>query len=130
MVTLSDLLKKSCQTDPQTLDARQVADLLPVLPDWQPVASTDDETDMATPVAIECCFRFKSYSNTIGFVNSVADVATTQDHHPTLVVDYNRCVVRFTTHVANAGRGGLSLNDFICAAKIRQLFEQGSFVHD
>jgi len=32
-------------------------------------------------------------------------------------VHYNRAVVRFSTHDV----GGLSLNDFICAAKIDQL---------
>ena len=36
-----------------------------------------------------------------------------EDHHPDLVVSYSRCVVRFNTHSV----GGISINDFICAAK-------------
>ena len=36
-----------------------------------------------------------------------------EDHHPDLTVGYNRCVVRYSTHSV----GGLSENDFICAAK-------------
>lgn len=130
MVTLPDLLKKSCQTDAQALDARRINSLLPVLPDWQIVSAAEHASARAAATAIECCFRFKNYAHTIRFVNDVAEVATTHDHHPKMVVDYNRCLVTFTTHSANAGRGGLSLNDFICAAKVQQLFEQGSFVHD
>ena len=40
-----------------------------------------------------------------------------EDHHPELVVTYNRCCVRFDTHSVNHGSGGISENDFICAAK-------------
>ena len=53
------------------------------------------------------------------FVNAVAWVATQQDHHPEMVVGYSRCEVAFSTH----STGGLSLNDFICAARIERLFE-------
>lgn len=66
---------------------------------------------------IERTFRFKSYYKTIGFVNAVAWIANTEDHHPDLEVGYGRCVVRYTTHAI----GGLSDNDFICAAKIDAL---------
>jgi 4a-hydroxytetrahydrobiopterin dehydratase len=47
-----------------------------------------------------------------------------EDHHPELVVTYNRCVIRFDTHTVNGGKGGISENDFICAAKIDAIFEQ------
>jgi 4a-hydroxytetrahydrobiopterin dehydratase len=35
-------------------------------------------------------------------------------------VSYNRCTVRFNTHSV----GGISLNDFICAAKVDALFDR------
>lgn len=59
-------------------------------------------------------FRFKSYYRTIAFVNAVAWIANTEDHHPDLEVAYGSCRVRYTTHAIK----GLSENDFICAAKI------------
>jgi 4a-hydroxytetrahydrobiopterin dehydratase len=59
-------------------------------------------------------FRYKSYYKTIAFVNAVAWIANNEDHHPDLEVGYGRCLVRYTTHAI----GGLSENDFICAAKI------------
>ncbi|MGM0592971.1 MAG: 4a-hydroxytetrahydrobiopterin dehydratase [Pseudomonadota bacterium] len=66
---------------------------------------------------IEREFRFKDFYQTIAFVNAVAWIANQQDHHPDLEVGYNRCLVRYTTHAV----GGLSLNDFICAARIDAL---------
>jgi 4a-hydroxytetrahydrobiopterin dehydratase len=63
--------------------------------------------------AIEKAFSFKNYHETMAFVNALAWVAHTEDHHPDLAVSYNRCVVRFNTHSV----GGISVNDFICAAK-------------
>jgi 4a-hydroxytetrahydrobiopterin dehydratase len=63
--------------------------------------------------AITRTFRFADYYRTMAFVNALAYVAHAQDHHPDLGVHYDRCVVRYSTHDV----GGLSENDFICAAK-------------
>jgi 4a-hydroxytetrahydrobiopterin dehydratase len=62
-------------------------------------------------------FKFIDYYHSIAFVNALAYVAHAQDHHPELSVHYNRVQVRFSTHDV----GGLSLNDFICAAKVDAL---------
>ena len=62
-------------------------------------------------------YRFKKFHHTMGFVNAIAYIANTQEHHPDLEVGYNYCRVLLTTHAI----GGLSENDFICAAKIDAL---------
>jgi len=62
-------------------------------------------------------FKFKNFLRTMSFVNAVAWVANVEDHHPDMEVGYNRCLVQFSTHAI----GGLSRNDFICAAKIDAL---------
>ena len=62
-------------------------------------------------------FKFKGFNATTGFVNAVAWIANQEGHHPDLEVGYNHCLVRYTTHAI----GGLSENDFICAAKIDKL---------
>jgi 4a-hydroxytetrahydrobiopterin dehydratase len=62
-------------------------------------------------------FHFKDFHQTMAFVNSIAEVAHQEDHHPDLVVGYNRCEIHYRTHAI----GGLSDNDFICAAKIDAL---------
>ena len=62
-------------------------------------------------------FRFKNFYETMAFVNAVAWIANQEDHHPDLEVGYSRCLVKYSTHAI----GGLSENDFICAAKINAL---------
>jgi 4a-hydroxytetrahydrobiopterin dehydratase len=62
-------------------------------------------------------YEFADFYETMAFVNAVAYIAHVEDHHPDLAVSYNRCGVTFSTHAI----GGLSENDFICAAKIEAL---------
>jgi 4a-hydroxytetrahydrobiopterin dehydratase len=62
-------------------------------------------------------FTFKNYYETMAFVNASAFVSHREDHHPDMGVHYNRCVVAYSTHDA----GGITLNDFICAAKLDRL---------
>ncbi|MBS0194852.1 MAG: 4a-hydroxytetrahydrobiopterin dehydratase [Proteobacteria bacterium] len=90
------------------LDAAHVKALLKQLPGWA-VAGKG--------TAIEKTFGFDNYYQTLAFVNALAFIAHAQDHHPDLGVHYNRCVVRYSTHDV----GGLSTNDFICAAKVERL---------
>jgi 4a-hydroxytetrahydrobiopterin dehydratase len=62
-------------------------------------------------------YRFKDYHETIAFVNAIAWIAHQEDHHPDLEISYSTCIIRYSTHVI----GGLSENDFICAAKVDAL---------
>ncbi len=71
--------------------------------------------------SLERRFRFPAYSRTLGFANAVAWIAIREGHHPELVVGYDYCEVRWTTFAI----GGLSSNDFICAAKTDRLLESG-----
>ena len=68
--------------------------------------------------AIVKIYRFSNYYETLAFVNATAWVSHREDHHPDLAVGYNHCQVSYTTHAV----GGLSNNDFICAAKMDALF--------
>ena len=72
--------------------------------------------------AIQRRYEFADYHRTMAFVNAVAWVAHTQDHHPDLTVGYNRCTVRFNTHSV----AGVSINDFICAARVDALLNSPS----
>src|SRR5579862_1264131 len=67
--------------------------------------------------AIRREFAFRDFYRTMSFVNALAHIANFEDHHPDLEVGYNYCRVRYSTHAV----GGLSENDFICAAKVDQL---------
>jgi 4a-hydroxytetrahydrobiopterin dehydratase len=67
--------------------------------------------------AIQKRYDFANYHQTMAFVNALAWVAHAEDHHPDLQVSYGHCTVRFNTHSV----GGISINDFICAAKVDAL---------
>jgi 4a-hydroxytetrahydrobiopterin dehydratase len=62
-------------------------------------------------------FHFKDFREAMDFVNRVAAVANEQDHHPDIGIFYNIVKLTLSTHKIN----GLSLNDFILAAKIDRL---------
>lgn len=62
-------------------------------------------------------YTFRNYYQTMAFVNASAYISHREDHHPDLLVGYKTCKVTYTTHAI----GGLSENDFICAAKLDAL---------
>lgn len=93
----------------------QIRDWLGQLPGWQVDQGVLSRT-----------FHFEDFHRTMAFVNAVAWVAHQQNHHPDLEVGYNRCVVKYSTHSV----GGLSENDFICAARIEQMRDPPSGSED
>ncbi|MGH7213722.1 MAG: 4a-hydroxytetrahydrobiopterin dehydratase [Tepidisphaeraceae bacterium] len=103
----TQLLKRHAMPSATKLSDQQLADLLREAPGWTNQRGT----------AIERLYHFKNYYETMAFVNATAWVSHREDHHPDLEVGYNKCLVRYSTHSV----GGLSENDFICAAKIDAL---------
>ena len=57
----------------------------------------------------------------MAFVNAVAWIAHRQDHHPDMTLGFGHCELRYTTHSAD----GLTLKDFICAARVDALLGHG-----
>ena len=62
-------------------------------------------------IAIEKSFQFETHVQTMLFVNSVGWLSEQLNHHPELVVNHGRCVVRWRTHDVK----GLSALDFEAA---------------
>ena len=67
--------------------------------------------------AIGKTFSFRNFTETMAFVNGVARIAAREDHHPEMLVGYDKCRIAYSTHSVR----GISENDFICAAKIEAL---------
>lgn len=111
MTTASDLRARHCTPQTHALPAQRVNELLAVLDGWR----LDDDAIVRT-------FSFPDYVATLAFVNAIASMIHEQDHHPELTVTYNRCTVRYNTHSVNDGKGGLSDNDFICAARVDAIY--------
>ncbi len=109
MRPLAELLALHCRPleGHAAMNAGQIAAQLAVLPQWRLADGT-----------IGRSYRFAGYFETIAFVNALAWMVHREDHHPELTVGYDRCEVRFSTHSA----GGISVNDFICAARADAIF--------
>jgi 4a-hydroxytetrahydrobiopterin dehydratase len=98
---------KPCEGGVSALAPHEVDQLLAQLEGWQ-----------FTNGVITKTYEFKNYYQTMAFVNAAAWISHREDHHPDMIVGYNKCKVDYSTHAI----GGLSENDFICAAKIDALF--------
>ena len=108
--TVCDLTTKQCKPcegGVPPLSDDEIANYLRQIDGWQ-----------LRDKQISKTFAFKNYYQTMAFVNAAAWVSHREDHHPDMLVGYNQCVVTYMTHAI----GGLSENDFICAAKIDRLF--------
>jgi 4a-hydroxytetrahydrobiopterin dehydratase len=110
-MTAAELVRrkcKACAPGTPALDANEVSQLLREVQGWALRGGKE----------IIRAFAFKNYYETMAFVNAVAWIAHNEDHHPDMEVGYNKCSVKYSTHSV----GGLSENDFICAAKVNALF--------
>lgn len=96
--------------DTAPLSTVEVHELLAQVPGWE--AGEDCRS-------LHRRLTFRNFHETMGFVNALAFIANREDHHPDLEAGYNRCTVHFSTHAI----GGLSRNDFICAARINALLD-------
>jgi len=107
---MSDLGQRHCQPleGQAPMAAADVTAHLGQAPGWSVVNG-----------ALEKQFRFADYHRTLAFVNAVAWIAHREDHHPDIAFSYDRCTLRFSTHSV----GGISINDFICAAKVQALLD-------
>lgn len=91
------------------MDAESVQGHLAAVPGW---AADRDRKSLSREYS-----GFASYKAGLAFLNTAAHLADEENHHPDLQLGYKRVRVSWSTHSV----GGLSLNDFICAAKLDAL---------
>ena len=97
---------KPCSAGTLPLSQQEINQLMKQLDGWK-------QHDQLIVKTVE----FVNYYETIAFVNAVAWISHSEDHHPDLNISYKSCRVEYSTHSIN----GLSVNDFICATKIDAL---------
>jgi 4a-hydroxytetrahydrobiopterin dehydratase len=107
-ITLQSLASQHCVNAGalKACGADEIDAHLAVLPEWRLENGEIAKT-----------FKFADYYRTMAFVNALAWISHREDHHPDLSVHFNRCRVAYSTHAL----GGISRNDFVCAAKIEML---------
>lgn len=105
---MNPLINKQCRIyseDESPLNLSDVEVLRQHTPQWQ-YCATDNELCRT--------YTFKDFHQVMAFLNKVAEVIHSQDHHPDIELSYKRCKLGFSTHSVN----GITENDFICASLI------------
>ena len=109
---MTDLTQKKCAPCEGGVAPLQAAAATALLQQLHAEWSLSDDSK-----SLQRAYKFRDFFRTMSFVNAVAHIANVEDHHPDLQIGYNYCRITYATHSI----GGLSENDFICAAKIDRL---------
>ena len=99
---------KACSGNTPKFDEKQISDNLSKLNSW----SVNDEQKM-----IYKKFNFKTFKQALIFTNKVGEIADLEGHHPDISLGWGYSLVMLHTHAIQ----GLSINDFIIAAKIDEI---------
>jgi 4a-hydroxytetrahydrobiopterin dehydratase len=113
MIPLTQQKCVPCQKGAPLLTQEKLETLKPQIPDWE-VTDTHGIPKLAK------AFTFKNFKGALAFVNAVGDLAEAHFHHPTLILDWGRVKVLWTTHKIN----GLHENDVIMAARTDEVFSK------
>ena len=99
---------QACSGNTPKFDEKQISDNLSKLNNW----SVNDEQKM-----IYKKFNFKTFKQALNFTNKVGEIADLEGHHPDISLGWGYSIVMLHTHAIQ----GLSINDFIIAAKIDEI---------
>ncbi len=94
---------KASTKAPQKLTEEQIADQLKPLPQWAEVAGSIQRT-----------YQFKDFIAAMKFVNRAAELAEKVQHHPDILIRWNKVTLSLNTHDA----GGITQKDFDLAAQL------------
>jgi 4a-hydroxytetrahydrobiopterin dehydratase len=113
-LTMSDLAGRHASPDRTAtlLSEREVNDLMPELPGWNL-----ENGRLARDT------RLRNFKEALAVVNEIGALAEAENHHPDIMIHrWNWVRIELYTHSVE----GLSMNDFILAAKITQVFARAS----
>ena len=99
---------QACSGNTPKFDEKQISDNLSKLDSW----SVNDEQKM-----IYKKFNFKTFKQALNFTNKVGEIADLEGHHPDISLGWGYSLIMLHTHAIQ----GLSINDFIIAAKIDEI---------
>ena len=105
---LHNLKCEACSGKTPKLNHKEIITNLRKINDWK----ANDENEM-----IFKRIDFKSFKQALEYTNLVGEIAEKENHHPDISLGYGYCLIMIYTHAIK----GLSLNDFILAAKIDQI---------
>lgn len=112
MTELAQKKCTACHKDAPRVTEDEMAELKPQIPDWKIV-----ERDGVS--CLERIYSFPDFQTALAFTQRVGEEAEKEGHHPTLLTEWGKVTVTWWTHAIE----GLHRNDFIMAAKTKQIAE-------
>jgi 4a-hydroxytetrahydrobiopterin dehydratase len=109
---LADQVCEACHADAPKVSDEELKELMALIPDWVPHVRN-------SAMMLEREYKFKNYKLAWAFANKVSELAESEFHHPSILLEWGKVTVTWWTHAI----GGLHRNDFICAAKTDKLGE-------
>jgi 4a-hydroxytetrahydrobiopterin dehydratase len=88
------------------LSDSELQQALPRLPGWK-----------RNGKAIERAFQFENFVRAMEFVNQIAEAAEAINHHPDILINYNRVTLTLISHDS----GGVTQRDIKMAGRINEL---------
>ncbi|MHC4975637.1 MAG: 4a-hydroxytetrahydrobiopterin dehydratase [Planctomycetota bacterium] len=86
----------------QVLDEQSIQSRLQTLSDWSEIQGSIQRT-----------YQLSDFKESIAFVDKVATLAEERDHHPDILIRYNKVTLTLSTHDA----GGITEKDFELATQ-------------
>ena len=111
-MTLTTERCEACRADSPRVTAGEERELKPQIPDWEII-------EVGEVQRLRRTFKFKGWSLAVQFADAVATLAETENHHPTILIEWGKVTVTWWTHAIK----GLHRNDFIMAAKTDQAYQ-------
>lgn len=111
-----DLLKLKCKPpveDENPLNDKEIQEYLGMVQGWQVIENEGEK-------GIGKRFTFDDFAGPLEFATRVGKAAEEENHHPSIFFGWGRALLSWRTHKVK----GLSLNDFIMAARTDEIFSQ------
>lgn len=115
MVALTQEKCEACRVDAPKISDEELAELICAIPDWN-IEVRDGV------MQLEKSFSFRNFVDALAFSNKVGELAESEGHHPTLLIEWGKTRVTWWSHKIK----GLHRNDFIMSAKTDQLFSEAN----
>ena len=101
---------EACHVDAPKVSDTELKTLIALIPDWQPKVN-------GKVMMLQRLYTFKNYKLAWAFANKVSELAESEFHHPSILLEWGKVTVTWWTHSIS----GLHKNDFICAAKTDEI---------
>lgn len=102
-----------CRGDEPPISEEEIKEFMPQIPEW-------DIVEREGVLTLLRSFKFVDFKEALQFTMKIGEVAEEEDHHPVLIVQWGKVMVKWSTDAIS----NLFINDFIMASKTDKIYTQ------